>query len=78
MSPALRHVEQSRNTLSFATSAKEVTNNARVNVVCLHNLLTSEGKKGKSNNTTSPSKETQQLMFTFSSELIMMMNMFLS
>ncbi|XP_047313258.1 kinesin-like protein NACK2 [Impatiens glandulifera] len=33
MSPALSHVEQSRNTLSFATSAKEVTNNARVNMV---------------------------------------------
>ncbi|KAI8553262.1 hypothetical protein RHMOL_Rhmol05G0002000 [Rhododendron molle] len=33
MSPALSHVEQSRNTLSFATSAKEVTNNAQVNMV---------------------------------------------
>ncbi|GKV03764.1 hypothetical protein SLEP1_g16013 [Rubroshorea leprosula] len=33
MSPALSHVEQTRNTLSFATSAKEVTNNARVNMV---------------------------------------------
>ncbi|XP_057967280.1 kinesin-like protein NACK2 [Malania oleifera] len=33
MSPALSHVEQSRNTLSFATSAKEVTNTARVNMV---------------------------------------------
>ena len=27
ISPALSHVEQTRNTLSFATSAKEVTNN---------------------------------------------------
>ncbi|MQL97117.1 hypothetical protein Taro_029803 [Colocasia esculenta] len=33
MSPALTHVEQSRNTLSFATRAKEVTNNAQVNMV---------------------------------------------
>ncbi|KAK1437619.1 hypothetical protein QVD17_03413 [Tagetes erecta] len=33
MSPALSHVEQSRNTLAFATSAKEVTNTARVNMV---------------------------------------------
>ncbi|GAB2291583.1 Kinesin-like protein nack2 [Dionaea muscipula] len=33
LSPALSHVEQSRNTLSFATSAKEVTNTARVNMV---------------------------------------------
>lgn len=40
MSPALSHVEQSRNTLSFATSAKEVTNNAQVNMVCImHNLI---------------------------------------
>lgn len=33
MSPALSHVDQSRNTLSFATSAKEVTNSAQVNMV---------------------------------------------
>ncbi|KAI4341509.1 hypothetical protein MLD38_026223 [Melastoma candidum] len=33
LSPALGHVEQSRNTLYFATRAKEVTNNARVNMV---------------------------------------------
>jgi centromeric protein E len=33
MSPALSHVEQSRNTLSFATRAKEVTNSAQVNMV---------------------------------------------
>ncbi|XP_048334453.2 kinesin-like protein NACK2 [Ziziphus jujuba] len=33
MSPALSHVEQTKNTLSFATSAKEVTNNAQVNMV---------------------------------------------
>ncbi|KAL7091927.1 hypothetical protein ACP275_12G134000 [Erythranthe tilingii] len=33
MSPALSHVEQSRNTLSFATSAKEVTNTAQVNMI---------------------------------------------
>lgn len=34
MSPALSHVEQSRNTLFFATCAKEVTNSAQVNMVC--------------------------------------------
>ncbi|WCJ21925.1 Kinesin-like protein KIN-7A [Euphorbia peplus] len=33
LSPALAHVEQSRNTLFFATRAKEVTNNAQVNMV---------------------------------------------
>ncbi|XP_068306694.1 kinesin-like protein NACK1 [Pyrus communis] len=33
LSPALSHFEQSRNTLFFATRAKEVTNNARVNMV---------------------------------------------
>jgi centromeric protein E len=33
MSPAHCHVEQSRNTLLFASCAKEVTTNAQVNVV---------------------------------------------
>ncbi|KAE9600255.1 hypothetical protein Lal_00045497 [Lupinus albus] len=33
LSPALSHVEQSRNTLFFAIRAKEVTNNAQVNMV---------------------------------------------
>jgi hypothetical protein len=33
MSPALTHVEQSRNTLFFATCAKEATNTAKVNMV---------------------------------------------
>ncbi|KAI3709734.1 hypothetical protein L2E82_39500 [Cichorium intybus] len=33
MSPALSHVDQSRNTLAFANSAKEVTNSAQVNMV---------------------------------------------
>ncbi|XP_059432302.1 kinesin-like protein KIN-7B [Corylus avellana] len=39
MSPALSHVEQTRNTLSFATSAKEVTNNAQVNMVVADKTL---------------------------------------
>ncbi|KAL8102759.1 kinesin-like protein NACK2 [Apium graveolens] len=39
MSPALSHVEQSRNTLSFATSAKEVTNSAQVNMVVTEKQL---------------------------------------
>ncbi|XP_039027886.1 kinesin-like protein KIN-7B [Hibiscus syriacus] len=33
ISPALSHVEQTRNTLAFATSAKEVINNAHVNMI---------------------------------------------
>ncbi|RWR85914.1 kinesin-like protein KIN-7E [Cinnamomum micranthum f. kanehirae] len=33
MSPARSHIEQSRNTLSFATSAKEVATSAKVNIV---------------------------------------------
>ncbi|XP_076945696.1 kinesin-like protein NACK1 [Bidens hawaiensis] len=33
LSPASSHVEQSRNTLFFATRAKEVTNNAQINMV---------------------------------------------
>ncbi|KAL5544803.1 hypothetical protein UlMin_008587 [Ulmus minor] len=33
LSPALSHVEQTRNTLLFASRAKEVTNNAQVNMV---------------------------------------------
>uniref|UniRef100_A0A2N9I9Z4 Kinesin motor domain-containing protein n=1 Tax=Fagus sylvatica TaxID=28930 RepID=A0A2N9I9Z4_FAGSY len=33
MSPALSHVEEMRNTLSFATNAKEVTNNAQVKML---------------------------------------------
>ncbi|XP_027065878.2 kinesin-like protein NACK2 [Coffea arabica] len=45
MSPALGHVEQSRNTLSFATSAKEVTNNAHVNLVVAEKQLLKHLKK---------------------------------
>lgn len=33
MSPARGHVEQSRNTLLFASCAKEVSTNAQVNVI---------------------------------------------
>ncbi|ESQ44828.1 hypothetical protein EUTSA_v10003349mg [Eutrema salsugineum] len=39
MSPARSHVEQSRNTLLFATCAKEVTTNAQVNVVVSEKAL---------------------------------------
>lgn len=35
ISPALSHVEQTKKTLSFAMSAKEVTNCAKVNMVRL-------------------------------------------
>ncbi|KAF8401150.1 hypothetical protein HHK36_014454 [Tetracentron sinense] len=45
MSPALSHVEQSRNTLSFATSAKEVTNNAQVNMVVADKKLVKQLQK---------------------------------
>ncbi|XP_068636422.1 kinesin-like protein NACK1 [Aristolochia californica] len=45
MSPALSHVEQSRNTLSFATRAKEVTNNAQVNMVVSEKQLVKQLKK---------------------------------
>lgn len=39
LSPASSHAEQSRNTLFFATRAKEVTNNAQVNMVCTFSEL---------------------------------------
>ncbi|CAN1190541.1 Kinesin-like protein KIN-7G [Linum perenne] len=39
MSPARTHVEQSRNTLLFASCAKEVSTNARVNVVMTDKAL---------------------------------------
>ncbi|KAL5698514.1 Kinesin-like protein nack2 [Ranunculus cassubicifolius] len=39
MSPALSHVEQTKNTLSFATRAKEVTNSAKVNLVVAEKQL---------------------------------------
>ncbi|KAG9450516.1 hypothetical protein H6P81_010481 [Aristolochia fimbriata] len=45
MSPALSHVEQSRNTLSFATRAKEVTNTAQVNVVVSEKQLVKQLQK---------------------------------
>lgn len=39
MSPARSHVEQSRNTLLFASCAKEVTTTAQVNVVVSDKVL---------------------------------------
>ncbi|XP_042447834.1 kinesin-like protein KIN-7A isoform X2 [Zingiber officinale] len=45
MSPALGHVEQSRNTLFFATCAKEVMNTARVNVVVSQKQLVKQLQK---------------------------------
>lgn len=39
MSPARSHVEQSRNTLLFASCAKEVSTNAQVNVVMSEKVL---------------------------------------
>eukprot|EP01018_Ginkgo_biloba_P037049 Gb_39636 [translate_table: standard] len=45
MSPAVSHVEQSRNTLSFATRAKEVTNSAQVNMVISDKQLVKQLQK---------------------------------
>ncbi|XP_074570069.1 kinesin-like protein KIN-7A [Curcuma longa] len=45
MSPALGHVEQSRNTLFFATCAKEVMNTAQVNVVVSEKQLVKQLQK---------------------------------
>lgn len=39
MSPAHSHVEQSRNTLHFASCAKQVSTNAQVNVVMSEKAL---------------------------------------
>lgn len=39
MSPARSHLEQSKNTLLFATCAKEVTTNAQVNMVVSEKAL---------------------------------------
>ncbi|KOM32240.1 hypothetical protein LR48_Vigan01g179600 [Vigna angularis] len=45
MSPARSHVEQTRNTLLFASCAKEVTTNAKVNVVMSDKLLVKQLQK---------------------------------
>lgn len=45
ISPSLSHVEQTRNTLAFATSAKEVTNTARVNMVVSDKTLVRQLQK---------------------------------
>ncbi|XVE87398.1 hypothetical protein DITRI_Ditri18aG0114300 [Diplodiscus trichospermus] len=45
MSPARSHVEQSRNTLLFASCAKEVTTNAQVNVVMSDKALVKQLQK---------------------------------
>ncbi|RZC23471.1 Kinesin-like protein KIN-7H isoform B [Glycine soja] len=45
MSPARSHVEQTRNTLLFASCAKEVTTNAKVNVVVSDKLLVKQLQK---------------------------------
>ncbi|XP_023002205.1 kinesin-like protein KIN-7E isoform X2 [Cucurbita maxima] len=45
MSPARSHVEQSRNTLLFATCAKEVSTNAHVNVVVSDKALVKQLQK---------------------------------
>ncbi|KAM7272155.1 hypothetical protein ACFE04_026818 [Oxalis oulophora] len=45
MSPARSHVEQSRNTLLFASSAKEVNTNAHVNVVMSDKALVKQLQK---------------------------------
>ncbi|KAJ4960066.1 hypothetical protein NE237_019976 [Protea cynaroides] len=62
LSPAFSHVEQSRNTLSFATRAKEVTNTAQVNMVVsekqlLKNLQKEVARLEAELRTPDPSKE---------------------
>ncbi|KAG6625335.1 kinesin-like protein NACK1 [Carya illinoinensis] len=64
LSPALSHVEQSRNTLFFATRAKEVTNNARVNMVVSDKQLVKHLQKEVARleaelRTPDPSKENE-------------------
>ncbi|GFZ12229.1 ATP binding microtubule motor family protein [Actinidia rufa] len=65
LSPALSHVEQSRNTLFFATRAKEVTNNAQVNMVVSDKQLVKHLQKEVSRleaelRTPDPSNEKDQ------------------
>lgn len=45
MSPAHSHVEKSRNTLLFASCAKQVNTNARVNVVMSEKALVKQLQK---------------------------------
>lgn len=45
MSPARSHTEQSRNTLQFASCAKEVVTSARVNVVMTDKALVKHLRK---------------------------------
>ena len=45
LSPARSHVEQSRNTLFFASCANEVTTNAKVNVVMSDKALVKQLKR---------------------------------
>jgi len=45
MSPARSHVEQTRNTLLFASCAKEVTTNAQVNVLVSDKALVKQLQK---------------------------------
>ncbi|CAJ1940588.1 unnamed protein product [Sphenostylis stenocarpa] len=45
ISPSLSHVEQTRNTLAFANSAKEVINTARVNMVVSNKTLVRQLQK---------------------------------
>lgn len=45
MSPAHSHLEQSRNTLLFASCAKEVSTNAKVNVVMSDKALVKQLRK---------------------------------
>ena len=45
MSPAHSHLEQSRNTLLFASCAKQVSTNARVNVVMSEKALVKHLRK---------------------------------
>nr|AMS24225.1 kinesin 7-IId protein [Marsilea vestita] len=66
MSPAQTHMEQSRNTLFFATQAKEVTNSAQVNMVVsdkdMVKLLQKEVARLETELRVTDSSETQALL----------------
>lgn len=68
MSPARSHVEQSKNTLFFASCAKEVSTNAKVNVVTSDKALVKQLQKelakmeGALTSLTSKSMQEKELL----------------
>lgn len=68
MSPARSHVEQSKNTLFFASCAKEVSTNAKVNLVTSDKALVKQLQKelakmeGALTSLTSKSMQEKELL----------------